>query len=119
MCEALYRHHQGHEVDRRPFPGRTRKDPGQGRPRRGRPRKSRPRTARTGERRRTIPAWRSGVSTSPRPRRSSSSAPRLTEKEAEAGEREARLMRWGLVPVWAKDLKVGYRMINAKTENLT
>jgi putative SOS response-associated peptidase YedK len=39
-------------------------------------------------------------------------------EEAEAGEREARLMRWGLVPVWAKDLKVGYRMINAKTENL-
>ena len=28
-------------------------------------------------------------------------------------------MRWGLVPLWAKDLKVGYRMINAKTENLT
>ncbi|HEY0278727.1 MAG TPA: SOS response-associated peptidase family protein, partial [Solirubrobacterales bacterium] len=40
------------------------------------------------------------------------------EAEAEKGEREARLMRWGLVPVWAKDLKVGYRMINAKTENL-
>jgi putative SOS response-associated peptidase YedK len=40
-------------------------------------------------------------------------------EEAAAGEREARLMRWGLVPVWAKDLKVGYRMINAKTENLT
>jgi putative SOS response-associated peptidase YedK len=39
-------------------------------------------------------------------------------EEAAAGEREARLMRWGLVPVWAKDLKVGYRMINAKTENL-
>src|ERR1700744_3299823 len=41
------------------------------------------------------------------------------EAEAERGEREARLMRWGLVPVWSKDLKVGYRMINAKTENLT
>src|SRR6185312_2463049 len=41
------------------------------------------------------------------------------EAEAEKGEREARLMRWGLVPIWAKDLKVGYRMINAKTENLT
>ena len=27
--------------------------------------------------------------------------------EAAEGEREARLMRWGLVPVWAKDLKVG------------
>jgi putative SOS response-associated peptidase YedK len=40
-------------------------------------------------------------------------------EEAAAGEREARLMRWGLVPVWAKDLKVGYRMINAKAENLT
>ena len=40
-------------------------------------------------------------------------------EEAEQGEREARLMRWGLVPRWAKDLKVGYRMINAKAENLT
>jgi putative SOS response-associated peptidase YedK len=40
------------------------------------------------------------------------------EAEAEQDEREARLMRWGLVPVWANDLKVGYRMINAKTENL-
>lgn len=40
------------------------------------------------------------------------------EEKAAAGEREARLMRWGLVPVWAKDLKVGYRMINAKVENL-
>lgn len=40
-------------------------------------------------------------------------------EQAEAGEREARLMRWGLVPRWAKDLKVGYKMINAKAENLT
>ena len=40
------------------------------------------------------------------------------EEEAAQGEREARLMRWGLVPRWAKDLKVGYRMINAKTERL-
>ena len=39
-------------------------------------------------------------------------------EQAADGEREARLMRWGLVPVWAKDLKVGYRMINAKAENL-
>ena len=41
------------------------------------------------------------------------------EAEAAEGVREARLMRWGLVPVWSKDLKVGYRMINAKAENLT
>ncbi len=39
-------------------------------------------------------------------------------EEAAQGEREARLMRWGLVPRWAKDLKVGYRMINAKSESL-
>jgi putative SOS response-associated peptidase YedK len=45
--------------------------------------------------------------------------PSPDEAEAERGEREARLMRWGLIPVWSKDLKVGYRMINAKVENLT
>lgn len=27
--------------------------------------------------------------------------------------------RWGLVPSWAKDLKTGYRMINARAEGLT
>ena len=64
------------------------------------------------------PRRRWGASTSPRPRRSSPSAPRPTPRRRRAGEREARLMRWGLVPRWAKDLKVGYRMINAKAENL-
>jgi putative SOS response-associated peptidase YedK len=39
-------------------------------------------------------------------------------EEAAEGEREARMMRWGLVPRWAKDLKAGYKMINAKTERL-
>ena len=65
--------------------------------------------------------WRKAsiASTSPRPRRSSSCALRPMPEEAAQGEREARLMRWGLVPRWAKDLKVGYRMINAKAENLT
>ena len=28
----------------------------------------------------------------------------------------ADLMRWGLVPYWAKDLKIGARMINARSE---
>jgi putative SOS response-associated peptidase YedK len=27
-------------------------------------------------------------------------------------------MRWGLVPFWAKDSKIGYKMINAKAETL-
>lgn len=34
-------------------------------------------------------------------------------------ERSLRLMRWGLVPKWAKDPKVGNRMINAKAETVT
>ena len=34
------------------------------------------------------------------------------------GERHAQFLRWGLVPFWAKDLKIGYRMINAKAETL-
>ena len=34
------------------------------------------------------------------------------------GQRTAQFMRWGLVPFWAKDVKVGYRMINAVGETL-
>lgn len=37
---------------------------------------------------------------------------------AEAGAREARSMRWGLVPHWAKDLQTGYKMINARAETI-
>lgn len=32
-------------------------------------------------------------------------------------ERSLRLMRWGLVPTWAKDLKMGAKMINARVES--
>ncbi|HET8640411.1 MAG TPA: SOS response-associated peptidase [Pseudonocardiaceae bacterium] len=32
-------------------------------------------------------------------------------------ERSLRLMRWGLVPHWAKDAKVGNRMINTRAES--
>jgi putative SOS response-associated peptidase YedK len=38
-------------------------------------------------------------------------------KEGKA-ERELRLVRWGLVPSWAKDTKVGARMINARSETV-
>ena len=34
------------------------------------------------------------------------------------GRRELRLVRWGLVPFWAKDLKIGARMINARAETV-
>jgi putative SOS response-associated peptidase YedK len=33
-------------------------------------------------------------------------------------EREVVLLRWGLVPPWAKDLKFGTRCINARAESL-
>lgn len=38
---------------------------------------------------------------------------------APKGAPEARLLRWGLVPTWAKDVKIGNRMINAKIETVT
>jgi putative SOS response-associated peptidase YedK len=33
-------------------------------------------------------------------------------------QRELTLMRWGLIPHWAKDEKIGYRMINARAETV-
>jgi len=33
-------------------------------------------------------------------------------------ERELRLVRWGLVPSWAKDIKGGARLINARSETV-
>jgi len=35
------------------------------------------------------------------------------------GSNKVRLIRWGLVPSWAKDISIGYRMINARAETLT
>ena len=34
----------------------------------------------------------------------------------EDGEPQARAMRWGLIPPWAKDAKIAYKMINARAE---
>jgi putative SOS response-associated peptidase YedK len=38
--------------------------------------------------------------------------------DAEAGERSLDLMRWGLVPFWAKDIRVGFSNINAMAETI-
>lgn len=34
----------------------------------------------------------------------------------DTGKRELSLLRWGLVPFWAKDAKIGYNTINARAE---
>ena len=34
------------------------------------------------------------------------------------GEKHLDWLRWGLVPSWAKDESVGYKMINARAETL-
>lgn len=39
-------------------------------------------------------------------------------RQAEGGERELVLMRWGLIPFWAKDKRIGYKMINARSETV-
>ena len=38
--------------------------------------------------------------------------------DAKAGQRSVDVMRWGLVPFWAKDIKVGFANINAKAEGI-
>ena len=36
-----------------------------------------------------------------------------------AGGRQLGMLRWGLVPSWAKDASIGYKLINARSETLT
>jgi putative SOS response-associated peptidase YedK len=38
--------------------------------------------------------------------------------EEEPGERQLRVLRWGLVPFWAKDPAIGSKMINARMETV-
>lgn len=44
-------------------------------------------------------------------------SPVVRVEDAEAG-REMALLRWGLVPFWAKDPSIGNRMINARAETV-
>lgn len=34
------------------------------------------------------------------------------------GQPMLEMMKWGLVPVWAKDMKIGYKLINARGETI-
>ena len=42
----------------------------------------------------------------------------LTVTTTKEGEPRGELLRWGLVPYWAKEEKVGYNMINARLETI-
>jgi putative SOS response-associated peptidase YedK len=57
----------------------------------------------------------SSSSSSSSPSESSSSA---AEEELGNGHRVLGTFRWGLVPSWTKDLSVGYKMINARSEGI-
>ena len=36
----------------------------------------------------------------------------------DTGDREIVMMRWGLIPFWSKDAKIGYSTISAKAETV-
>ena len=38
--------------------------------------------------------------------------------DAKAAQRSLDMLRWGLIPYWAKDIKVGFANINAKDEGI-
>src|SRR5216684_4316038 len=42
----------------------------------------------------------------------------IVRYDAKAGERGLDVLRWGLVPFWAKDIKVGFANIHAKAEGI-
>ena len=42
----------------------------------------------------------------------------VVRSDRKGGERELVMMRWGLVPFWAKDIGVGVKMINARAETI-
>jgi len=52
------------------------------------------------------------------PRAEADAAPTGNAAAAKA-ERELRVVRWGLVPYWAKDVSIGSRMINARAETVS
>jgi putative SOS response-associated peptidase YedK len=39
-------------------------------------------------------------------------------RDWDSGERRIETLRWGLIPFWAKDAKIGYSTINAKAETV-
>jgi putative SOS response-associated peptidase YedK len=44
--------------------------------------------------------------------------PTTDARKSGASDRELVMLRWGLVPFWAKDVSIGARMINARAESV-
>src|SRR3712207_993003 len=42
----------------------------------------------------------------------------VVSRDKEESERQLRVLRWGLVPFWAKDPAIGNRLINARMETV-
>jgi putative SOS response-associated peptidase YedK len=38
--------------------------------------------------------------------------------ESDDGKRHLELMKWGLIPIWAKDPSIGYKLINARDDTI-
>jgi len=53
-----------------------------------------------------------------RPPREENDEGRLAESKDAETVRQLRLAHWGLIPSWAKDASVGYKMINARAETI-
>jgi putative SOS response-associated peptidase YedK len=54
-----------------------------------------------------------------RPRWNAAPTSKLPVVISKVGTRILTLMRWGLIPSWARDLKIGYSTFNARAESLT
>ena len=53
-----------------------------------------------------------------RPRYNLAPSQRAAVVRAEDGERRLAMLRWGLIPGWAKDPRIGHRLINARAETV-
>ena len=62
--------------------------------------------------------FETAISLEPRFNIAPSQAAAVVRYEAAAGDRTLDLLKWGLVPFWAKDPSIGNRMINARSETV-
>lgn len=53
-----------------------------------------------------------------RPRYNVAPSQKILTVVSDEGHRTGKTMRWGLVPYWADDIKIGYKMINARGESV-